>query len=492
MKNIAKELIKIARMVKSSLAEKEVERLLKVILQDTPWKNRVYSVGGYNRDEFLGIESKDLDIVVEMKDGAEKLTHYISKIFYPAVTNPHQMGAGYPIWQITFKEDITYKNESYKTEGAIIEFADTMKESFPDEMSRQRETEFGTIQDDIERRDFTVNMLLKDLSTGELVDMTGVSKHDIEKGILRGHPKISLDKIFNDDPLRMMRLVRFQCKYGWRIPISVLNTVKRNADRIKIISAERIMGELQKIMKLGKLHQAIRLMKMTGLLQHILPEVMELEKTEQGPQHHQEGNAFRHTMMVLKNAPPTIEGQMAALLHDIGKPATQQAIGDEIRFHGHAETGAKIAEAILYRLKFDAKTIQTIVRLVENHMRPLTLFDASEKSLRKFLREMGDELADTLLDLAEADARGSLPVNNRVPELKERVKRIRESPIQVQKKPVLDGNEIMQILNVKAGPIIGKVTSFLMGLADEYAEKGKQLTKEDAEHEVILHFSKGE
>jgi poly(A) polymerase len=483
---------KIAKAILSGQAEKEVERLLKVVLSGTSFAGKTFSVGGYNRDEHMGLDAKDLDVVVEMKDGAEKLTHYISKIFYPAVTNPHQMGAGYPIWQITFKEDITYKNEIYKTEGAIIEFADTMKESFPDEMSRQRKTEFGTIQDDIERRDFTVNMLLKDLSTGEVLDMTGVSKHDIEEGILRGHPKVSLDKIFTDDPLRMLRLVRFYCKYGWKIPISVLNTVKRNANRIKIISAERIMGELQKIMTLGKLHKAIRLMKATGLLQYILPEVMDLEKTEQSPKYHSEGNAFRHTMMVLKNAPPTIEGQMAALLHDIGKPATQQILGEEIKFHGHAETGAKIAEAILYRLKFDAKTIQTIVKLVENHMRPLTLFDASEKSLRKFLREMGDELADTLLDLAEADAKGSLPVNNRVPELKERVRKIRESPVQVGKKPVLDGNEIMQILNVKAGPIIGKVTSFLMGLADEYAEQGKQLTKEDAEHEVILHFSKGE
>jgi len=345
----------------------------------------------------------------------------------------------------------------------------------------------------VERRDFVNNSLLKDLSNGEIIDLTGIAKESIQKGVLRSNPNVDFDKILRDDPLRMVRCIRFAVKYGWQVPLSVLKTVKRNADRIKIVSAERIMGELQKIMTLGKLHQAIRLMKLTNLLPYILPEVADLEKTDQSPDWHQEGNVFKHTMLVLKNAPPTLEGQMAALLHDIGKPATQKIIGDSIKFHGHAEAGAEIAEAILYRLKFDAKTIQMIKKLVENHMRVHQLPDASEKALRKFLRDMGDEIADALIDLGEADTKGSnpsVPIENKFPQLRERIKQIRESPIQISKKPVLNGEEIMNLLKIKAGPIIGQVTSFLMNLADEYAEKGKQLTKEDATKEVLLKFGK--
>lgn len=132
LKSIAKMIRKMANNNTQKIAsssETEVERLLKILLPGTIFANKVHAVGGYNRDSILGIESKDLDIVVEMENGAEKLTKFISDMFYPSVTKPHQMGAGYPIWQITFKEDIVHDGVEYKTKGAIIEFADTMKES---------------------------------------------------------------------------------------------------------------------------------------------------------------------------------------------------------------------------------------------------------------------------------------------------------------------------------------------------------------------------
>jgi tRNA nucleotidyltransferase/poly(A) polymerase len=176
------------------------------------------------------------------------------------------MGAAYPIWQITFKDNVEFDGETYRTKGAVIEFADTQTESFPDPESRQRVVEYGDLKQDVERRDFTVNMLMKDLSTGEVRDLTGTSINDIKKGILRGHPGVDFNKILRDDPLRMMRLIRFQAKYGWKVPLSVLKIVKRNAGRIKAVSGERIRDELIKVMKLGKLAQAIKMMKVVGLL----------------------------------------------------------------------------------------------------------------------------------------------------------------------------------------------------------------------------------
>lgn len=475
----------VQRFLQASSSEKEVERLLKQILPGTIFSGKIYAVGGYVRDQYLGIEAKDLDIVVELPDGAKKITNYLHQLFPNATTNPHQLGASYPIWQITFRDNITYQQNLFQTKGAVIEFADTMKEEFPDATSRQRVVVPTDLKGDIERRDFTVNMLLKDLSTGELVDLTGTSKNDIEKGILRGHPRVSLDKIFSEDPLRLIRLIRFQCKYNWKIPTSVIKTVRRNAQRIEIVSAERIMEELKKVMKLGKLAQAIRLMKLTGLLKYVLPEVEAMIGVQQPKQYHEEGDVYKHTLSVLRNAPATIEGQLAALLHDVGKPASQQIVGDAIQFHGHEDVSAEMTEAILYRLKFDATTIKKITAIVRNHMRPHFLAGSTDKALRKFVRDLGDEITDAVLDLAEADEKGAIPVRHEIETLRQRIKSIRESPLPVTRKPVLNGNEIMDALGITPKdkqrlPTVGLAGRFLLELADDYAERGRELTKEDA------------
>ena len=178
---------------RASAAEKEVEKFFRVFLKDTPFSGKTYAVGGYVRDQYRSvlkndptIEPKDLDIVVEMDGGAEKITHFLKNKFDDIISTPVQMG-NYPIWQITFKKDIEYKNKTYKTKGAVIEFADTMEEEFPDEKSRQRKVKYAPLKKDIERRDFTFNMLLKDLTTGEIKDLTGLSKKDIEKRTFKAY-----------------------------------------------------------------------------------------------------------------------------------------------------------------------------------------------------------------------------------------------------------------------------------------------------------------
>lgn len=477
-----------------------MERFLKAFLPGTPYANKTHAVGGYVRDQYLRllkndpkIEAKDLDIVVDMKDGAEKLTHYIYEQLEEkeSVSQPRQLGKGYPIWQITFKEDIKYKGETYKTKGAVVEFADTMKESYPDPESRQRKTEPGTLKEDIERRDFTVNQMLKDLTTGEFEDLTGVSKEDIKKGVLRGHPNVPLDKMFNNDPLRMLRLFRFSIKYDWDIPMAVLRAVKRNAERITIVSSERIMGELEKIMKLGKLSRAIKLMSATGLLKHILPEVEALKGVKQREDYHSEGDVYRHTLMVLKNAPPGVENQIAALLHDVGKPATTKLIEDKITSKGHEDVGADMAEAIMKRLKFDNDATERVKKMVKNHMRAHSLGRASgPKAIRKFIRDVGDELIDAVLYLAEADELGKIPATHDIPDLRKRIDEIKKETPKITKEPVLNGTEIMELLGIPTGPEVGRAKKILIELEDDYAEKGKTLTKDDARQELVKEFHK--
>jgi poly(A) polymerase len=481
--NEVREILKIANEFIAKQAEKEVERLMKALLPGTPFANKAFAVGGYVRDELIGIPSKDLDVVVEMRDGAKKITKFIKREFPKQVTNPFQMGK-YPIWAITFKDDVEFEGEVYETKGAELEFADTQKESFPDEASRQRVTEPGNIKEDVERRDFTVNMLLKDLSTGELRDLTGTSVNDVKKGILRGHPGVDFEEILKQDPLRMMRLVRFQAKYGWRVPLSVLKLVKKNSSRIKIVSGERIREELVKLMKIGKLHQGIRLMKTTGLLKYVFPEIDAMQGVEQEYSRgvHQEGDVYKHTMLVLNSAQPGVLNQMAALLHDVGKPDSRETIGGLVKFLGHDKVGGEIAEAMMRRLKFERKDIKSVRKMVEMHMRTHSLIRDGQattvKTLRRFVRDVGEELVDAVLDLAEADSLGNLPERNHIPKLRKMIEEVQNVPVEA--KPPLNGHEVKNLLGLKQGREIGQAIQFLRDKMDDLAGHGKILTKDEA------------
>ena len=430
-------------VVIASLAEKEMERLFRKVLPGTKFQSQAYAVGGYVRDEVMGIDSKDLDIVVGFPNGAEELAKFLAGTFPRKTSTPRQMG-NYPIWYVMFKEDVEYQGERFQTKGGELDIADSQKEAFPDPDSRQRETAFGTIEDDVARRDFTVNMLMKDLSTGEMADFTGTSVQDIKDGVLRGHPEVPLDNTFTDDPLRMLRLVRFMVKYDWTPAEEAVAAVKRNAHRINIISSERVRDELIKIMLAGKLAPGIRFMRETGLLKHILPEIEGLAGVEQAKAHHAEGDVFEHTMRVVEHAAPTLHAQLAALLHDAGKPATQEFIDDKIKFLGHEVVSGDIAEAVLRRLRFDNDTIKKIRFLVENHMRPTSAREWGPKAVRKFVRDIGEHIED-LLALHDADSAGSLtpeggPAKTTGPVLRKKIEEVQEIPVRV--KPVLDGNVV--------------------------------------------------
>jgi poly(A) polymerase len=489
--DIVASIMEIARCIGASSSEKEVERLLGSILRGTPFANKTHAVGGAVRDEVLGLDAKDLDIVVEMKDGAEKLTAMLHRMFPVETSTPRRLGVGYPIWQITFKDNVTHQGEEYKTDGAVIEFVDTQKEAFPDPESRQRVVEYGTLKEDIERRDFTVNMLLKDLTTGEIVDLTGTSMQDLRDGVLRGHPEVDFDKILRDDPLRMIRMIRFQAKYGWKVPLSVMKAVRRNAARIQIISGERIRDELVKVMNIGKLAQAIRMMKAVGLLQYVLPEIQAMEGVEHEytKGHHLEGDVLRHTLLVLQNAKPGVESQLAALLHDVGKPESQEVIDGLIRFLGHEKVGGEMAEGIMRRLKFDGNVIRRVRSIVENHMRPhhLTREDAGPKGLRKFIREVGAEMVGAILDMAESDQLGSIPSANTIPDLRREIDALM-APVEKADELPVDGKDVIRILGIKPGPKVGEALVFLKDKKFDMLHKGREMTKDDAERILVEWF----
>jgi poly(A) polymerase len=482
--------------VDNNTEEKNAELLLGQFFKNTIFENKIFSVGGFVRDEIMGLKSKDLDLVVSSDGGSEEVVHALKSQLTNSVTNPHNLGNGFPIWQITFTDNVHFNNTEWKVKGAILEFADTQKESFPDQESRQRITSFGTLEEDVLRRDFTCNMLMRNITNGEILDLAN-GIEDIKNGILRSHPKADFDKILSDDPLRMLRLVRFQAKFGWEIRWSDLEVVIRNRERIKIISAERINAELTKIMEMGKLDKAVWFMKRTGLLEIIFPEVhamIGVFHDLKQPFHKEcKGEVFGHVMKVLSHAKPGVIPQMSALLHDIGKPPTRaEDENGRIRFSKHEPVGAEMAEVVLRRIKFDTSTIKRIVKLVEMHTDPHAFgrnnvgVEPSIKAVRKLIRKAGDALED-LLDLAEADCLGNEPLRNNVPDLRIRIKEVLEISPPIIAKPILNGHEVMSILNIKGGQIIGEIRKALIDLEDDFANDEKELTKEIAE-EFVRNF----
>jgi poly(A) polymerase len=473
-------------------AEKATENLLREILKDTKFSQKVYSVGGFVRDDILGIESKDLDIVVELPNGAQGLGEFLHSRFPQETSKAYQIGAGYPIWHLAFKKDVVINGIAFKTAGAEIDIADTQKELFPDPNTRQRITQYGTIEDDIRRRDFSCNMILRDLTTGEIIDkVNGVQ--DIRDGILRGHPDVDLDKTFSDDPLRMIRLMRFESKYGWKVPLGVLKKVRKNANRISIVSQERIRDELIKVMEMGKLARSVRFMKVTGLLKHVLPEVQAMDKVLQDKKFHSEGNVFKHSCLVLEHANSNIIAQMSALLHDVGKPGTQIIEGDRIKFHGHELLSTEITETIMKRLKFETADINKVKKVVINHLRAHFSKDWSDKAVRKFMRDAGDEL-DDILHLSQIDGDSSFgpdmkPVKvGLVDALRKRIAEQQQIPI--KKTSVLNGKDVMTLLNLKPGKEVGDAISALKDIEDDYAVNKQEITKEKAEEELLRRFNK--
>lgn len=435
---------------KSSASEKEVEKLIQKIIPKTKFDGKVFSVGGFVRDEIIGIPSKDLDVLVEMKGGAEDLTKLIHDTFKDETTKPLDLGKGYPIWKINFKEDIKFKDEIFKTKGAELEVADTQKESFPDPSTRQRKTEPGTLQEDIERRDFTVNMLLRDLTSGEIKDLTGTSRKDIEKGILKGYPEGNMSTKFSEDPLRMLRLIRFMAKYNWDVPYQIIKDVKNNADRIKILSSEKIKEEIDKIMMVGKLSKAVKFMSVTGILKHIIPELNK--------------DIVKLTVEVLSKSKPGVEKQLSALLSEID-PDEQLA--------------SKAAEDILKRLRYDNEMINKVKKTILNKNKAQEAKNYDTKELRKFIRDVGNEL-EYIIDLAEAKG-DKKDFDN----LKDRIKEVLKVP--VNQRSILNGKDIMEIFNVK-GKDIQKYLSKAIEIEDQLVSDGKSVTKEKVIEELKKEY----
>lgn len=412
-----------------------------------------YVVGGYVRDLFLERPSNDIDVVV-VGSGIE-------------VASALKKMLGRKAHLSVFRN---FGTAQVKYQDTEVEFVGARKESYHRD-SRKPIVEDGTLEDDQNRRDFTINAMAICLNKdrfGELVDpFDGV--YDMEDGIIA--TPLDPDITFSDDPLRMMRCVRFATQLNFQIEEETYDALSRNAERLKIISAERICDEMNKIMLSKHPSSGFYYLKDTGLLDLILPELVAMDKVEtrNGRAHK---NNYDHTMEVLENVCKHTDNlwlRWAALFHDIGKPKSKRwdnNIG--WTFHSHNIIGAKMIPGIFRRMKLpmDAK-MKYVQKLVELHMRPIVIADeeVTDSAVRRLLNDAGDDIND-LMTLCEADITSKNQVRKQ--RFLDNFKMVREKLVDLQERdykrllqPCIDGNEIMEMFHLTPCREVGTLKQYL-------------------------------
>ena len=419
-----------------------------------------YLVGGYVRDIFLERPTNDIDVVVVGSgiEVAKKLQQLLG-------TNPK---TGRPRAHLAVYRNFgTAQVKFYDTE---VEFVGARKESY-NRLSRKPIVEDGTLEDDQNRRDFTINAMAICLNKdrfGELVDpFDGI--YDLEDGIIR--TPLDPDITFSDDPLRMMRCVRFSAQLRFFIEDETFEALSRNAERIKIVSGERIADELNKIMKTAQPSRGLAELQRCGLLQLIIPELSALDivETRNGRAHK---NNFYHTLEVVDNVAKQSDNlwlRWAALFHDVGKTKSKRwepALG--WTFHNHNYIGAKMIPSIFRRMKLpmDAK-MKYVEKLVDLHMRPIVIADevVTDSAVRRLMNDAGDDI-DDLMTLCEADITSKNEVRKKrflenFRMVREKLTDLKERDYKRLLQPVIDGNEIMEMFSLQPCREVGQLKQYL-------------------------------
>ncbi|MBM7502878.1 CCA tRNA nucleotidyltransferase [Agromyces aurantiacus] len=413
-------------------------------------------VGGPVRDAFLGRETNDLDFTTDATPDE------ILAVVKP-IAETH--------WDI---------GRAFGTIGALIHGhtveITTYRADVYDGSSRKPEVAFGTsLVDDLERRDFTVNALALRLPRLELVDPSG-GVEDLIARVLRtpSKPEVS----FGDDPLRMMRAARFSSQLGFEVEAATLAAMSALAPEIDRISAERVRDELSKLLTTAAPRHGIRLLVDSGIAARVLPEIpaLKLEIDE----HHHHKDVYEHSLTVLDQAidyevsrgnleSPDLVVRLAALLHDIGKPATRRLEpGGAVSFHHHDMVGAKLAKKRLRALRFDNDTINAVSRLIELHLRFFGYTDAAwtDSAVRRYVRDAGDQLERlhilTRADVTTRNRRKADRLGFAYDDLEERIAKLAEEEEIAAVRPELDGQQIMAALGIRPGPVVGEAYKFLL------------------------------
>ncbi|MEG2386193.1 MAG: CCA tRNA nucleotidyltransferase [Aurantimicrobium sp.] len=429
-------------------------------------------VGGPVRDAFLGHNVHDLDFTTNaLPDDIIRVLEPIAEAHWDIGRDFGTIGAQIAGEKV---EITTYRADQYdgKTRKPVVAFGDSLEE-------------------DLTRRDFRVNAMAVRLPELVLVDPSG-GVEDLMAGILRA-PK-SAEVSFTEDPLRMMRAARFSSQLGFQLDEETEWAMTEFASSIENISAERVNEELCKLLLTDKPRAGIELLVRTGIASYVLPEIpaLRLEVDE----HHHHKDVYEHSLTVLEQAidlekerhpgePADLTLRLAALLHDIGKPATRQLeSGGAVSFHHHDLVGAKLSVKRMKALRFDKETTQNVARLIELHLRFFGYSDAawSDSAVRRYARDAG-ELLERLHILTRADVttrnkRKADRLSFAYDDLENRIKELSEAEEMAAVRPDLNGEEIMAILGIPAGREVGEAYNYLLNVRLDEGPMGADLARE--------------
>lgn len=327
--------------------------------------HRAYLVGGCVRDLILGRQPVDYDVATDATPDR------VQQLFPGSLTVGAQFGVVVVVEDSAQVEVATFRSDVGYSDGR-----------HPD-----RVVYATSAEEDVRRRDFTINALLLDPRTGEVLDYVG-GRSDLRAGLVRaiGDPELR----FREDKLRMVRAVRFAARFGYTIEAATFLAIGKQAAEIRQVSAERLRDELTKLLIEGAARRGFELLDQTGLLPAVLPEIANMHGVAQPPEFHPEGDVWIHTLLMLEKLPAGSSPTLAwgALLHDVGKPPTftPPTAADRIRFDGHVEVGTRMAEEICRRLRFSNEDTEQIAALVANHLRFKDVFEMRPATLKRFLR----------------------------------------------------------------------------------------------------------
>jgi len=431
--------------------------------------HQAYLAGGCVRDLLLGREPSDYDVateatpqqVMEIFPQTFAVGAQFGVVLVPFAAAPptgedarlstNKEGRGNVVEVATFRSDIGYSDGRH-----------------PDEVRFSRDP-----REDVERRDFTINGMLLDPVTNEVLDYVG-GRADLKAGIVRaiGQP----ERRFAEDKLRMLRAVRFAARFEYKIDPATLAAMQKLAPQIHQVSRERVREELTKMLIEGRAQRAFQLLDESKLLPQVLPEISAMKGVEQPPQFHPEGDVFVHTLLLLEKLPAGCSKTLAwgALLHDVGKPPTFRVAPDRIRFDGHVDVGVKMAAEICRRLRFSNDETDQILALVDNHMRFADLQRMKESTLKKFLRLPG---FDEHLELHRIDCLSSNGIVESYEYAREKLRAI--PPEAIRPTPLITGRDLIEA-GYEPGPRFKEVLA-----AVEDAQLEGRLTSREAAMEYV-------
>lgn len=423
----------------------------------------LYLVGGSVRDALLGRPVEDYDFATGARP--EKVAEILAS------------------WaDAVYRVGETFGTIAAKKDGHTIEVTTYRSEVYRNDSRKPTVSYSDDIETDLSRRDFTVNAIALSLGDLEAVDpFGGLADLATRRLATPLDPAIS----FGDDPLRMLRLFRFQATLGFDPDPGAVEAVRHMADRLEIISAERIRDELSKLMVAPEPGRALDLVVSTGLADHFLPELPRLAM-EQDPQHRHK-DVLAHTFAVVDKATPDLVLRLAALLHDVGKPDTREFGPKGVTFHHHEVVGSRMARRRLRALRYPKEVVEDVSRLVFLHLRPHTLkLGWTDSAVRRYVRDAGpllDRLNELVrCDVTTANRRREREIQSRIDELEERIEVLSEQEELAALRPPIDGHQVMRYLGIEPGPQVGEIMDLLTEKRIEdgpyTAVEGYQLARE--------------